>query len=96
MRFPDWVENAIREEKRQEAAINQYYKIEKAEFDSWLKPQGDDNATWGTFADDEDEIATWNTAADDDEIAAWGRRYATDEDDTELYKLLEANEDIEV
>jgi hypothetical protein len=27
MRFPDWVENAIREEKRREIAINQFHKI---------------------------------------------------------------------
>ena len=27
MRFPDWVENATREEKRQEMAINQFHKI---------------------------------------------------------------------
>lgn len=30
-RCPDWVENKIREEKRQEAAIIQFYKIEEEE-----------------------------------------------------------------
>jgi len=37
LRFPDWVENAIREEKRQEATINQYYQIEEAELRNWRR-----------------------------------------------------------
>lgn len=82
MRFPDWVENTIREEKRQEAAINQFYKIEEAEIRNWGKAT-DEDEVWGYFADDEDEVAAWG-------------RYADDEEDVPLYQLLEANEDIEV
>jgi hypothetical protein len=32
-------------------------------------------------------------ADDDDEVAAWGRRYATNEDDIEFGKMFEANEE---
>jgi hypothetical protein len=87
MRFPDWVENTIREEKRQEAAVNQFYKIEAAEGDE----------AYGYFANGEDEIAAWGNFEDDEEAiaAAWGR-YIDDEADVQLYQLLEANEDIEV
>lgn len=35
LRFPDWVENKIREEKRQEAAIDQFYKIEEDEIEAF-------------------------------------------------------------
>jgi hypothetical protein len=35
LRFPDWVENKIREEKRQGAAIDQFYKIEDDEIEAF-------------------------------------------------------------
>ena len=83
LRFPDWVENAIREEKRQEAAINQYCRIEEAELRNWNK-LGD---LYGNFADN-DEIPDWMLGADDDdEVQAYT---------AELNRLLEANVDIEV
>jgi hypothetical protein len=42
LRLPDWVENKIREEKRQEAAIQQYVNIEEAEIRNWNKCDDDD------------------------------------------------------
>jgi hypothetical protein len=37
IRFLDWVEDAIREEKRQEAAVNQFYRIEETELAAYTK-----------------------------------------------------------
>lgn len=86
LRFPDWVENAIREEKRQEAAIQQYYKIEEAELRNWRKLDDEDDV-YGNFADDE-EIPDWMLGAnDDDKVQAYT---------AELNRLLEMNVDIEV
>ncbi len=44
IRFPDWVENEIREKKRQAAAVNQFYRIEEAEIAAYGKylEDGDD------------------------------------------------------
>jgi hypothetical protein len=88
LRFPDWVENKIREEKRQEAAIQQYFKIEEDEIQNWGKAT-DEDEIFGYFADDEDEIAAWmsNEISDDEEVQAYTR---------ELNQLPEMNVGIEV
>ena len=46
MRCPDWVENKIREEKRQEAGVIQFYRIEEAEIAAYGKflEEGEDDA----------------------------------------------------
>ena len=87
LRFPDWVENKIREEKRQEAAIQQYFNIEEDEIRNWGKAT-DEDEIFGYFADDEDEIADYmNATSDEEEVQAYTR---------ELNQLLEMNVDIEV
>jgi hypothetical protein len=65
-RFPDRVENKIREEKRQEAAIAQYYKIEEAENQKWMMIDDEEEL----YLDDDGEenvAAEWLLACDDEE-----------------------------
>jgi hypothetical protein len=86
LRYPDWVEDKIKEAKRREAAVNQYYEIEALEVNA-------------EYAAEEAMIAEYDLDGDDDvddEKAA----IAPYEDDekaiAEYQDLLEANEDIEV
>lgn len=56
MRFPDWVENEIREKKRQEAAINQFYKIEQDAIEAF-DPYEEDNGEFdGGYYEEEVEF----------------------------------------
>jgi hypothetical protein len=90
LRFPDWVENKIREEKRQEAAIIQFYEIEEEKDASRYTEEDDESLA--------DNYNSEDTEGDDESLV---NNYYTEDDDveypqTELNRLLEMNEDIEV
>jgi hypothetical protein len=88
LRFPDWVEDEIREEKRREAAINQYCKIEYEADESSMAGYGDYEDGESAYEDNEEAVADYGNYEDDDEkVQAYTR---------ELNELLEMNENIEV
>jgi hypothetical protein len=88
LRFPDWVENKIREEKRQEASIKQFYQIE-VEKEANRYVEEDEDFVDNMYLEEDDGTSAYNPYLeydDDDKVFP----------NTELNNLLEMNEDIEI
>jgi hypothetical protein len=96
LRLPDWVENAILEEKRQDAAIDQFRKIVGPDkFEDFMDGENYPKSFDGFFKarSKTDEEEDYDPYAEKDEDYD---PYAERDFDPATDRLLEANEDIEI